>query len=658
MGYFEEQLNSDDTTRELQQLISSISGWLDSNGFMNQQIRDRFANIDGLLEEKGRNVLFLAEFSRGKTELINTTIFGSTGQRLLPSTPGRTTRCTTVLKYDPEELPSLRLLPTIGPKEIQHQPISLIENNSPHWQRTLFSADDTESIINALHQVSETELVSPQVAQANGFVESAKESELDKIDVIHGNVAIPKYRHAIINFPHPLLKQGLSIIDTPGLNALGIEPELTLRSLETANAIVFIVSADTGVTRSELAAWNEHVKHHHIDNTLVVINKIDMLWDEIKSESEIKSSIKKQVSEVARVLEIPTSRVFPVSAQKSLVGRRDENSHLLRSSGIERFELALADTINFSNRMQIIDSIRSDVTTNLDVVARLMDQRVNASKQQIAEIQQLLDNQSKVSDDNILAVKKDREKLEKVTDELNSFRVDLKVEFDNFVEKLDIFALDRLIARYRLEISNQLTTSGLQREMNEFQLAAVDKFKSALVHITNLETKLFALFQNVENILETRGLKPRTIHPVVYLRTLEKYEEKHAKYTKGIGMLMTEQNALRDRYHASVMVKVRKLYIQTKDEVELWCKTVLTPLELELRDKSAHLKKRLLSLERVRKQDSGVLDELNLLQSRVQSLTQRKNTVNHFKKRLEQLSEDEKPVLSNVISMRERASAS
>ena len=39
-----------------------------------------------------------------------------------------------------------------------------------------------------------------------------------------GTVEISQWRHAIINLPHPLLKQGLVILDTPGLNAIGTEP--------------------------------------------------------------------------------------------------------------------------------------------------------------------------------------------------------------------------------------------------------------------------------------------------------------------------------------------------------------------------------------------------------------------------------------------------
>ena len=657
MSYFEEQLNSDEVSRELKQLIDSICRWLDINGFLNKQVEERFHRVEDVLEEKDRNVLFLAEFSRGKSELINSTIFGSLGKRLLPSTPGRTTRCTTVLQYDVNELPSIRLLPTLGSKETLRQPISLLKQYPGLWERTLFAADDTDNIVSALKQISETELVSPKLARELGFLGLLDQDDLTNIDVIDGKIAIPKYRHAIINYPHPLLKQGLCITDTPGLNALGIEPELTLRSLESANAIVFVLSADTGITRSELQAWNEHVKHSHTDNVLVVINKIDTLWDELKTQEEIDLQIKKQVAEVARILGVPSTRVFPVSAQKSLVARRDNNYSLEKASRITKFELALADTINHTNRKAILARANSDISSTLKVTQRVLQQRKDTTRAQAREIQDLMQNQMQVSDNNIIKVRKERERLEKVAREINMFRVDLKMDYDHFVESLDIFALDKLIARYRLEISNQLTTTGLQREMNDFQAQAVGKFQHAISHIVLLEKKLGQLYGRVEEILEITGLSPRKIHPELYLQSLQKYNEKHTKYAKGISMVMTEQNALRDRYYASVMVKIRKLYIQTRDEVELWCRNSLVPLELELREKGAQLKKRLLSLERIRSRDSGLADEIRILESRMEGHRQRKNTIDHFIRRLEEISNYSKPNISNVIDLRSRKSA-
>jgi hypothetical protein len=288
----------------------------------------------------------------------------------------------------------------------------------------------------------------------------------------------------------------------------------------------------------------------------------------------------------------------------------------------------------------------------------VLQQRKEATHDQAREIQVLMHNQLQVTDKNISKVRKERERLEKVTQVINLFRVDLKMDYDNFVESLDIFALDKLIARYRLEISNQLTTTGLQREMNDFQSQAVEKFQKAISHVATLEIKLGKLYRRVEDILEIEGLSPRKIHPELYLESLKKYNEKHKKFARGISMVMTEQHALRDRYHASVMVKIRTLYVQTRDEVELWCRNALVPLELELKEKGAQLKKRLLSLERIRSKDSGLADEIRILESRMEGHRQRKNTIDHFILRLEEISHYDKPKVSNVIDMRTRKSAS
>src|SRR4030095_4789238 len=74
-----------------------------------------------------------------------------------------------------------------------------------------------------------------------------------------GAVDIPCWRHAIISFPHPLLQQGLVVLDTPGLNAIGTEPELTLNQLPNAHAVLFLLAADAGVTKTDLDVWNKYL---------------------------------------------------------------------------------------------------------------------------------------------------------------------------------------------------------------------------------------------------------------------------------------------------------------------------------------------------------------------------------------------------------------
>jgi hypothetical protein len=96
-----------------------------------------------------------------------------------------------------------------------------------------------------LRHVSETIRVAPEEAGRLGFEVGDAGGEIYRIGE-DGLVEVPRWRHAVINFPHPLLKQGLVILDTPGLNAIGAEPELTLSLLPNAHAVLFILAADTG----------------------------------------------------------------------------------------------------------------------------------------------------------------------------------------------------------------------------------------------------------------------------------------------------------------------------------------------------------------------------------------------------------------------------
>ena len=121
----------------------------------------------------------------------------------------------------------------------------------------VITGDSPEDMQKALRHVSETIRVTPAEAGQLGFEVGTGEADLYRVGS-DGLVEVPRWRHALINFPHPLLKQGLVILDTPGLNAIGAEPELTLSQLPNAHAVLFILAADTGVTQSDLTIWRSY----------------------------------------------------------------------------------------------------------------------------------------------------------------------------------------------------------------------------------------------------------------------------------------------------------------------------------------------------------------------------------------------------------------
>ena len=100
-----------DWRRRLSAGISSLHEWLSQQDLADAQADVKVQQLIERLQQDKLVVAFVAEFSRGKSELINAIFFADFGQRLLPSSAGRTTMCPTELLHDPSRPPSIRLLP-------------------------------------------------------------------------------------------------------------------------------------------------------------------------------------------------------------------------------------------------------------------------------------------------------------------------------------------------------------------------------------------------------------------------------------------------------------------------------------------------------------------------------------------------------------------
>ena len=368
--------------------IAEFQTWLTENELSDGQIDLRLGQLLERLAEDRLNVAFVAEFSRGKSELINAIFFADYGDRMLPSSIGRTTMCPTELLFDGNKPPQLELLPI--QTRASNTGVGEYKRFPDQWERLPIDVDSPESLQDALRHVSETTRVTPDEASRLGFATDEEDNDLYRPDA-DGMVEIPRWRHALINFPHPLLKQGLVILDTPGLNAIGAEPELTLSLLPNAHAVLFILAADTGVTQSDLAIWKEHICTGGTTRRgrLVVLNKIDGQWDELKTEAEINAEITRQVEQSAQILDLPASQVFPVSAQKGLVAKINQDIELLARSRLPMLEAALSDELIPAKRDIVCESTGQEFGDVAKRVRTLLESRQSGLSEQLTELTEL-----------------------------------------------------------------------------------------------------------------------------------------------------------------------------------------------------------------------------------------------------------------------------
>ncbi|MBN4836575.1 hypothetical protein, partial [Enterobacter hormaechei] len=88
------------------------------------------------------------------------------------------------------------------------------------WTHIDLDVNDAAQLAQTMEKVTEVRRVTQGEARALGFWHDQEPDDNPPVDA-EGRVEVPRWRHALVNMAHPLLLQGLVILDTPGLNAIG-----------------------------------------------------------------------------------------------------------------------------------------------------------------------------------------------------------------------------------------------------------------------------------------------------------------------------------------------------------------------------------------------------------------------------------------------------
>ena len=584
------------------QLSSSLAAyrkWLSENELNDAQTDLRMGQLLEKLHEDRLLVAFVAEFSRGKSELINAIFFADYGSRMLPSTAGRTTMCPTELMYDANKPPSIELLP-IQTRETNAS-ITEYKHLPNKWTTVPLDVESAESMQEALRSVSETDRVTPEVAERYGFVTGDKESAVVPI-AEDGLVEIPRWRHAMINFPHPLLKQGLVILDTPGLNAIGTEPELTLSLLPNAHAVLFVLAADTGVTQSDLAVWNEHIgtPGRRKRGRLVVLNKIDSMWDELKSEDEVNAEITKQTNSCAWTLELPSSQIFPISAQKGLVAKINSDADLLKRSRLPELELALSQELIPAKQEIVHDNTASEFADINMRMRGLLESRLAGLREQLGELNELRGKNKGVVEYMIGKVRVEKEEFEAGLQRYYAVRSIFSQQTNGLFALLGLDALKSLIETTRETMSKAKFSTKISEAMkNLFVVSRTNLLKSddQITEIINMMSAVYKKF-SVEHGLKLGA--PTSFSLTRYQKDLDRLEywcDTHLNTM--LQLLLQGQGKVTQKFFDEVAHQVKRSFERANRDTESWLKALMSPMDTQIREHQAQLKRRLDSIKRI-----------------------------------------------------------
>ena len=497
------------------------------------------------------------------------------------------------------------------------------------WQQIDLDVNDSAQLAQALQKVSEVWHVTQDEARALGFWHDSNPEDNPPTGP-DGLIEVPRWRHALINIAHPLLKQGLVILDTPGLNAIGAEPELTVSLIPQAHAVVFILAADTGVTPSDLFIWQEHLVagSDGRDNRLVVLNKIDKLWDALSTPEQVQAQIDRKRLTSADILGLPVSQVLPVSAQKGLVAKVTGDAALLQASQLPALELALGQ------RQKILQTaVAAGIEALKSEVGRVLRVRRRDQVEQLLELRGLRGK-------NVSVIKLIRTRVEQEQTDFSSSSAKIHAARSVHLTVLGEVVTLLSVPALKVELIGLMTAlkqPGIKLRVKNIYGKTFSQLRESLQKTQELMGTIQSMMNtSFRQINAGHGFSlqvPKAPEMSRYLQDLELIERSHLQYF-GLGnVLRLGQAEFVERLVRALSSRVRMVFKTALAEVQLWNKSALAQLDTQLLERSRNFERRLGAIERIQQASSG-------LDARIGEMNDQENQLKELETKLEELTAD------------------
>lgn len=604
--------------KELIRQIGRYRLWLQDNNLFSDDVSSRIRHGLELLIEDELTIAFVGEYSRGKTELINALFFSEYGQRMLPSQAGRTTMCPTELFFDRTSNSNYLLL---LPIETRTGELSLqqLRKQPERWVKHDLDERDPEIMREVLAEVARVKSVTPQEARKLGFDEDMLEHDRNK----PGNVVVPAWRNAQISIRHPLFERGLRILDTPGLNALGSEPELTISMLPRAHAIIFLLSADTGVTASDMTIWKDHIDTEHSDHRagrFAVLNKIDVLWDDLQGERHTQEAIDRVRGYTADHLGMRQNDVIPLSAKQGLLARVKGNEELLERSNLAQLEQLIIQRILMHKEQLITQSLINDLLGMLQNSQAAMQNRLDALEEELqacsgvtmdkGALRRLADRAQQDYDfyyKKLITLRSSRRLMDSQGEMLKGLVCEDR--FETHAEKV------------RQKMSKSWTTAGMNQSMDHFFELLENDLTNLLSEGRLAEKMVGAIYRRYNEDTRARHLEPIPLRSGRHVIAIRELRKKAKRFRISPKNLLTEQSLLVRRFFNVIVGEARTLHLRVRADVERWPSEALLPIMQYSMEQKQLLEHQIRRLRDMVRSDRDSRNERERLQNTISDLT-------------------------------------
>jgi hypothetical protein len=392
------------------------------------------------------------------------------------------------------------------------------------------------------------------------------------------------------------------------------------------------------VTKSDLAVWRDHINLGEMSSNkkgrLVILNKIDVLWDELREQHEITDEINKQVRETAKILNVEKEMIFPVSAQKALTAKIRNKNKLLNKSRIIELEDALSDMLIPAKRDIVTDTVERDMADMDKSIQLVIEQRLAGVDEHIAELAGLSSKNTEVIESMLLKVKTDKEHLERSLQRFQATRSIFTRQTVALYQRLDPKAMEATIAKTRKNMKISFTSRGIKSAMTKFFSSVYEAFDAAADQSNEIKELMQGVYSKFQEEHGLVNIRPGGYSTRKYLREIKRLEQSSERFVKTTSLVMLDQGVITERFFDSVSSRIRQIFQKANKDADNWLKTIMSPMEAQIREHQIQLRRRLESIKRIHKASDTLEDRLSELKYVRDGIVEQGGKMNHIKRKM------------------------
>jgi hypothetical protein len=362
--------------------------------------------------------------------------------------------------------------------------------------------------------------------------------------------------------------------------------------------------------------WQHHIKGFQSGRQrglMVVLNKIDVLWDELKPPAEVRRAIEEQKAITAKILGVGEQSIFPVSAQKALVAKVKNDRKLLEDSAVGPLEAYLANEMLAARQQILLDAVEGDVGQLIEGNRALVAQQLSNVKQQLGELEELRDKSEDVIQHLLEKTRGEQAQYLESVARFQASRAALQKEAEQLRTLLDLRKIETLMEAGHHDMLHSWTTHGMKYTMKLLFDELRRAMQAITAHAERSRKTVRAVYQRFQSELGFTAIQPPKLSTMKYRVELELLYQDADAFRRSPTLTLTEQSFVVKRFYKVMVLRARDIFEQLNRALDDWLSHALDPLVAQIQGHKEMMEKRLVNLQKIGRSK-------NTLQVRIEDL--------------------------------------